>query len=97
MTFSPDGGKAFRPRDGVTRTFCETCGSSLWARYDYLPDQIYIPLGLIDQAADLQPEVHAYDSQRLPWLHIQDSAQRFAKSSQSLLRSSRNPSTETVQ
>ena len=65
---------SFRP--GVTRWFCPDCGSPLAAVFDCLPRQIYIPLGLIDQAGDLPPEIHAHDESRLPWLHIPDGLPR---------------------
>ena len=44
--------KSFAP--GVSRWFCPDCGSPLAAAFDYLPGQLYVPLGLIDQAAELR-------------------------------------------
>ena len=35
------------------------------AAFDYLPGQRCIPLGLIDQAAELPPELHAHDGRHL--------------------------------
>jgi hypothetical protein len=52
---------------------------------EYLPGQVYVALGLIDQAARLAPQVHAHEQQRLPWLHIDDGIERFAQSSRSRL------------
>ncbi|MEM7487934.1 MAG: GFA family protein, partial [Pseudomonadota bacterium] len=42
------------------------------ARWDYLPGQIYVPVGLFDRAEDLVPTMHAHGDAALPWLHIQD-------------------------
>jgi len=70
---------------GATRLFCGVCGSPIAASYDYLPEQIYIPLGILDQAGDLAPEVHAHCDDRLPWLHIDDTAERFPASSRAAL------------
>lgn len=71
--------KSFAP--GVTRWSCPDCCSPLAAAFDYLPGQLYIPLGLIDQAAELPPELHAHDGLRLPWLHIADGIPRIDGSS----------------
>ncbi|MFQ6548391.1 GFA family protein [Aestuariibius sp. 2305UL40-4] len=77
IAFEPDEGKRVSMTPGVTRTFCETCGSSLTGRYDYLPGQVYVPLGVIDQADLLVPQMHAHEAQRLPWLHIRDDIERL--------------------
>jgi hypothetical protein len=65
---------------GVTRWNCLACGSPLMARFEYLPDQIYVPLGLIDQAADLPPQLHCHADAAFPWLQISDDAPRAAGS-----------------
>lgn len=70
---------------GVVRTFCAVCGSPLAGRYEYLPGQIYIAVGVIDQANDLAPLLHAHEAQRLTWLHIDDDLERFATTSRSRL------------
>lgn len=85
LTFVPDEGHSVSPTAGVSRSFCGACGSPLASRFDYLPGQVYIPLGLIDQADVLQPQMHSYESQRLPWLHIEDDAERFERSSRARL------------
>ncbi len=76
--------KSFSP--GVTRWSCPDCGSPLAAAFDYLPGQLYIALGLIDQAAELPPELHAHDGCRLPWLQVADNIPRIGGSSRSALR-----------
>ena len=57
VTFSPDEGRVAAVNPGVSRTFCGNCGSPLTGRYDYLPGQVYIAVGVIDQAADLRTRV----------------------------------------
>jgi len=83
VTLSPDEGRTVSVNPGVTRTFCKTCGSPLTGRYDYLPGQVYIAIGLLDQADDLAPQLHAHDGQRLQWLHIDDDLGRIEASSRS--------------
>ncbi|MEM1003847.1 MAG: GFA family protein [Pseudomonadota bacterium] len=73
LYFTPELGSSFSRVEGVERWTCQTCGSPLAARFDYLPGQIYVPLGLMDQAADMRPQMHCHYDSRLPWLKISDS------------------------
>ena len=86
VIFEPDEGRSITVNPGVTRTFCSACGSSLTRRYDYLPDQVYISLGVIDQADQLAPEIHSHEGQRLPWLHIADDITRADATATDLLK-----------
>lgn len=76
---------SFKP--GVKRWSCIDCNSPLAAAFDYLPGQIYIPLGIIDQAHELMPEIHAHEESRLPWLHIADSLPRSNGSARGIIGS----------
>ena len=85
VTFSPNEGRAVNVNPGVTRNFCETCGSALAGRYDYLPGMVYIAVGLLDQADKFPPELHAHFNNKLIWLHIQDDLERHSGSARSQL------------
>ena len=85
VTFSPDEGRKVVANPGVMRTFCAICGSPLAGRYEYLPGQVYVAVGVLDQANELAPQLHAHDSQRLQWLHIDDDLERFPNTSRSRL------------
>ena len=85
VTFTPNEGRKVTANPGVVRTFCPVCGSPIAGRYAYLPGQVYIPVGVLDQAGDLAPQLHAHESQRLTWLHIDDDLQRFATTARSEL------------
>lgn len=76
VTFTPNVGRSISINPGVTRTFCSSCGSSLIGRYDYIPGQVYISMGVIDQANDLVPTLHCHESERLSWLKINDNLER---------------------
>ncbi|MEM6341781.1 MAG: GFA family protein [Pseudomonadota bacterium] len=76
------------PNPGVRRAFCSACGSPIWSSYDYIPGQIYVSLGLLDQAADLAPKLHAHADERLTWLHIDDKLDRIEGSSRDTLNAS---------
>jgi hypothetical protein len=81
VRFTPSAGPGVSVTPGVRRWFCAACGSPLGASFDYFPGQIFVPLGVIDQAAGLVPSVHAYAESALPWLHIEDAALRIPRSS----------------
>jgi hypothetical protein len=85
VTFLPNEGRAVHVNPGVTRSFCETCGSPLSGRYDYLPDTVYVPLGLLDQADGFSPELHAHYGSKLAWLHLDDDLERHSGSARSRL------------
>lgn len=61
---------------GVDRWNCPDCGSPLVAQFDYLPNQSYVPLGILDQVANLPPEIHCHTDAQLPWLQIHDDLPR---------------------
>ena len=75
VTVAPDPGTV-SARAGVVRRFCRACGSPLTAEFDYLPGQVYVPLGVLDDAAALPPALHAHAGARLPWLTIADELPR---------------------
>lgn len=85
VSFEPNEGRSVTVNHGVTRTFCEACGSPLTGRYDYLPGMVYIALGVLDQADELTPQFHAHESNRLPWLKIDDKCKRVATSAREAL------------
>lgn len=61
---------------GVKRWMCPKCGSPMAATFDYLPDQIYVPIGILEQANDLAPKIHCHSEQQFSWLHINDKLER---------------------
>lgn len=85
VTFSPDAGRRVSVNPGVERTFCAACGSPLAGRYDYLPGQVFIAIGVLDQAEALAPQLHAHAARRLSWLHIADDLERFEVTSRARL------------
>ena len=77
--------------EGVERWFCAGCGSALAAVYDYLPDQVYVPIGIIDQADQITPSLHSHMQSALGWLHIDDDLPRSDSSGRDALNASRTP------
>ena len=91
ISFDPPLSSSVTVSDGVTRWFCGSCGSPLAATYTYLPAQIYVSLGLIDQADALPPGRHAHSGNALSWLDIQDDLPRDTASARQALRRSPDP------
>ena len=89
VRFDPPLGVPATPTPGVERWFCRECGSPVAARYDYLPGQVYVGLGLLDPAETLAPRLHAHAGNALPWLHIADDLPRAAGSSRDRLQTAR--------
>lgn len=85
VTFTPNEGRAVSIVEGVERRFCPACGSPISGRYGYLPGQVFVSLGLLDQAAELAPALHAHAGEALPWLRIDDALERFEATSRDVL------------
>jgi len=68
--------KTYASSEHVRTTFCAECGSPYDFRYvdgNYASWR-YIPLGLFDDSSSFKITDHIWVSQKLPWLHIMDSA-----------------------
>ena len=72
--------------EGVTRWFCADCGSPLMADFAYLPDQSYLPLGILDQAPEMAPSLHCWAEAGMPWLKIDDNLERASDSGSATLQ-----------
>lgn len=64
-------------RNGVERRTCYTCGSAMTAQFDALPLQTYVPLGVLDQADTLVPQLHCHADKALPWALHEDGLDRI--------------------
>jgi hypothetical protein len=64
--------------DGVTRSFCAHCGTSLTYASARWPSEVHVLLGTADRPEDFTPQCHAYTKERLPWLHFADGLPAFA-------------------
>ncbi|MEO0938148.1 MAG: GFA family protein [Pseudomonadota bacterium] len=69
---------------GVERWACPECGSALAATYDYLPDQTYVPLGILEDPP--APQMHSHTDSAVAWLHIDDDLPRHSASGRDALR-----------
>lgn len=60
----------------VTRWHCPDCGSPVAARFEYLPGQLFVPLGVIEEMDGLAPSLHCHSHKQAPWLHLDDGLPR---------------------
>lgn len=90
LTTEPALGAGTSHHPAVRRWNCDHCGSPLAATFDYLPGQIYVPIGLLDQADALPPKIHCHADKGMPWLHIADDIERATGSGRDALNSVSN-------
>jgi hypothetical protein len=51
----------------VTRSFCENCGSPLFAESEAKPDRLIVKVGSLDDPENFRPRVHVWTSEAQPW------------------------------
>lgn len=91
MTITPDPGPGIEATPGVRRCFCQTCGSPLSATFDYLPDQVYVPIGILDSAETLNPDLHCHSADMLPWVETMNGLPHHKKSARDCLHRDKEP------
>jgi len=75
---------------GVARQNCPQCGSPLTAKFPYLPDQVYIPLGVLDDIDAYAPTMHCFSDHRPTWLHLDDGLPEANNSGRDALNKARD-------
>lgn len=81
---------------GVKRWFCPTCGSAMAAWFSYLPDQIYVPIGVLDQIDELAPELHCHADNMPRWLHLDDGLMRDTGTARDTLQAKFNTGSDVL-
>lgn len=59
------------------RLFCSRCGSPIGYRDTRLANELYLYIGILDEPARFMPELHAWVTEALPWLHIADDLPQY--------------------
>lgn len=77
-TFEGEARRSFRA-GSIERSFCGRCGSPLTYRDEKLPGEVYVYLGVMNEPERFAPTLHAFESQRLPFLKIDDHLPRFER------------------
>lgn len=66
--------KEYSSSKKVVRTFCENCGASVSFVYREHPEKLFMCIGLFDDISELAPQKHIFTSQKVPWIHLDESA-----------------------
>ncbi len=76
FAFTRDEPGVFKATEVGERTFCPRCGTQLTFRHDESAHQVDVTVGSLDEAGDVRPRDHIWESSRLPWLAIDDGLPR---------------------
>ena len=71
--------KKFATSDGVSRAWCERCGTPISYESTRWPGEIHFHIGLFDHPEDFAPQGHTYTNEQLPWFEISDDLPRSEK------------------
>lgn len=64
--------------ESATRGFCGRCGTQVSFTADYIPGLIDLTVGSLDHPEHVQPQLHCWHSERLPWAEFADGLPRHA-------------------
>ena len=67
----------YRSSDHGTRSFCRTCGSTLFCESTNHPGWLDIVLANVEGKIDAAPQGHFYFDDRTEWVHVADGLPRF--------------------
>ena len=62
----------FSSREGVTRSFCQACGTPLTYRNAGTSDRIDVTACSLDEPSAVSPRDHVYYRRKLGWVHLSD-------------------------
>ena len=67
----------YRSSDEVSRTFCQSCGTSLTYRRDEEPGSIDVTTASLDRPDEFPPTRHIWLEDKLTWEGVDDGLPRF--------------------
>ena len=67
----------YRSSDHGVRSFCGTCGRTLFCELTTHPGAIDIVLANLDDTSDIVPQAHVYFDDRAAWTRVGDDLPRF--------------------
>jgi len=70
-----------RTSNGVVRGHCAACGSSITYGNALRADEIDVTVATLDNPQQLQPTVHIWVQDKLPWVHIDDGLPQYQTTS----------------
>jgi hypothetical protein len=72
--------KRFQSSAGVTRHFCDTCGTPMAFQAEHYAGEIHLYAATLSDPATFAPMFHVHYGSRLPWLHTADNLAKFPAS-----------------
>jgi hypothetical protein len=76
VRFTSGTPRSFSKTEGVTRTFCGNCGTSISYEDIGLDNELYIAIGFFSHPERFVPQAHAYWQMKLPWVQFADDLPR---------------------
>ena len=67
----------YRSSDHGTRSFCPTCGSSLFCESTKHPDVIDVVLANVRGSVGVDPKMHVHHASKAPWIELADDLPRI--------------------
>jgi hypothetical protein len=67
----------YHSSDHGTRSFCGTCGSTLFFSSTQQPEKIDIVLANLQGEIDRAPQLHVHFDNRVSWIHVDDALPRL--------------------
>ena len=61
----------------VERGFCSVCGTSLTYRHELRVGDVDFTLVSLDATEEIEPQMHIWVQDKLPWVHINDGRPQF--------------------
>ena len=71
--------KAYASSDGVERTFCPRCGTSMTYYAVNDPQRLVVSTATLDDMDALPPDVHVWRSERVAWFETADHLPRYLR------------------
>jgi hypothetical protein len=67
----------FKTETDATRSFCTTCGTTLFFAAPRWDGETHVALANIHDPIDREPSAHAYFDRHVPWLEFHDELKRY--------------------
>jgi hypothetical protein len=72
--------KVYASSKGVQRHFCDTCGTPMAFQAEHYAEEIHLFAASLEQPEEFAPAFHVHYSEKLSWLHINDSLPKYPHS-----------------
>lgn len=79
VRFTQGAPASYRSSPEAKRGFCASCGTQISFTATYIPGLVDITVGSLDRPDAVSPQLHYWDSTRLPWVRFADNLPRHAE------------------